>query len=71
MTDRERARAVAALIVEALRLTDTHRLATVHYLLGLVAIEAARKVCSPSYHPDLPPGVIPLRRPERKWSSRR
>jgi hypothetical protein len=70
MTDHERACAVAGLIVEALRLTDTHRLATVHYLLGLVAIEAAREARAPVDQPNLPPGVIPLRRPERKWSSR-
>jgi hypothetical protein len=37
MADDERAREVARLIVEALRLSDTCRLATVHYLLGLAA----------------------------------
>jgi hypothetical protein len=66
--DDERAREVAGLIVEALRLSDTHRLANVHYLLGFVAIEAAREVLSLDYS-DLPPGVVPLRRPKRKLPS--
>jgi hypothetical protein len=61
VTDNERAREVARLIVEALRLSDTHRLATVHYLLGLVAIEAARQTCA-LLDPVLPPGVVPLGR---------
>jgi hypothetical protein len=62
VTDDERAREVARLLVEALRLSDTNRLATVHYLLGFAAIEAAREVCV-SPDPSLPPGVIPLRGP--------
>jgi hypothetical protein len=69
MTDDERAREVERLIIEALRLSDTHQLATVHYLLGLVAISAAQEARAPSDYPDLPPGVVPLRRPKRKWSS--
>ncbi len=62
VTDDERAREVARLILEAQRLSDTPRLATVHYLLGLVAIEATREARA-SFDPILPPGVVPLHKP--------
>jgi hypothetical protein len=77
LTDDERARVVTRLIIEALRLSDTRRLAVVHHLLGPVAIEAAREVRA-SIDPDarallnqeacaslesVYPGVVPLRRP--------
>jgi hypothetical protein len=60
VTDDERAREVARLILEAQRLSDTPQLATVHYLLGLVAIEATREARALS-NPILPPGVVPLK----------
>jgi hypothetical protein len=60
VTDDERAREVARLILEAQRLSDTPQLATVHYLLGLVAIEATRQARALS-DPILPPGVVPLK----------
>jgi hypothetical protein len=60
VTDDERAREVARLILEAQRLSDTPQLATVHYLLGLVAIEATREARALS-DPILPPGVVPLK----------
>ena len=62
MTDDERLREVADLIVEAYRLSDTPQLASVHHLLGLVAIEAARDA-PVSLDPVYPPGVVPLRQP--------
>jgi hypothetical protein len=62
MTDDERAREVVGLIVEALRLSDTRRLAIVRYLLGIVAIEAAREA-GVSVDQTLPPDVVPLRWP--------
>jgi hypothetical protein len=66
VTDDERACEVARLILEAQRLSDTPRLATVHYLLGLVAIEATREA-RVSVDPILPPGVVPLKpRPPKK-----
>ncbi len=61
MTDDERLREVARLIVEAFRLSNTHRLASVHRVLGLAAIEAAREA-PVSLDPVYPPGVVPLRR---------
>ncbi len=62
MTNDERVREVADLIVEAYRLSDTPQLAGVHHLLGLVAIEAVREV-PVALDPVYPPGVVPLRRP--------
>jgi hypothetical protein len=62
VTDHERLREVADLIVEAYRLSDTPQLAGVHHLLGLVAIEAVREAPI-SLDPVYPPGVVPLRRP--------
>ncbi len=68
VTDDERVREVADLIVEAYRLSDTPQLAGVHHLLGLVAIEAARE--SPvAFDPVYPPGVVPLRRPVPRMNS--
>jgi hypothetical protein len=61
MTDDERAREVTRMIIEALRLSDTARLAIVNRLLCLAAIEAAREARA-SLDPILPPGVVQLRR---------
>jgi hypothetical protein len=78
MTDAERAREVTRLVIEALRLSDTRRLAVIHHLLGPVAIEAAREARASmdpdarasldrdvraAPDPDYPPGVVPLRVP--------
>lgn len=62
VTDDERLREVARLIVEAFHLSNTRGLASVHRVLGLAAIEAAREV-PVSLDPIYPPGVVPLRRP--------
>ena len=61
VTDDERVREVADLIVEAFRLSDTPQFVEVHRLLGLVAIEAAREALV-TLDPVYPPGVVPLRR---------
>jgi hypothetical protein len=68
VTDDERVREVADLIVEAYRLSDTPQLAGVHHLLGLVAIEAVREAPI-SLEPVYPPGVVPLRRPRPRMDS--
>jgi hypothetical protein len=69
VTNDERVREVADLIVEAYRLSDTPQLAGVHHLLGLVAIEAAREA-PVSLDPVYPPGVVPLRRPHPQMKDR-
>jgi hypothetical protein len=61
VTDDERLREVARLIVEAHRLSNTRRLASVHRVLGLAAIEAAREA-PVSLDSVYPPDVVPLRR---------
>ncbi len=68
MTDDERLREVARLIVEAFRLTNTLRFASVHRVLGLAAIEAAREAPA-SPEPVYPPGVVPLRRPRPRMNN--
>jgi hypothetical protein len=60
VTDDERLRKIADLIIKAYRLSDTSQLAELHRLLGLVAIEAARQA-PVSLGPIYPPGVVPLR----------
>jgi hypothetical protein len=66
VTDDERAREVSRLINEALRLSDTYGLAVVHYLLGIVLIEANRELSTPP-DPPLPPGVVQLRQFPAVW----
>ncbi len=68
VTDDERVRKVAQLIVEAYRLSDTPKLEGVHHLLGLVAIEAVREAPI-ALDPVYPPGVVPLRRPRPRMVS--
>jgi hypothetical protein len=67
VTDDERVREVADLILEAYRLSDTPPFASVHHLLGLVAIEAARETSGRS---QLPPNVVPLRGPRPRKTIR-
>jgi hypothetical protein len=62
MTDDERTYEAVRMITEALRLSDTHRLAVVHYLLGLVAMEASRELATQP-DPPSPTSVVSLRRP--------
>jgi hypothetical protein len=66
VTDDERFREVSRLIVEAFRLSNTHDLASVHRILGLAAIEAAQEV---SVRSQLPPNVVPLRKPRLRMIS--